>query len=68
MNDDLWAEAVNALRSSHVKAPLEKLMRREYEKRREQLVSDPSLLNAGKCQELRKWLKDLFGSPIDTQN
>ena len=67
MSDDLWKEAVLNLRSSQAAAPLRRLMEAEYEKRKEQLVSNNTDINAGKAQELRKWLKDLFGEPVDTQ-
>lgn len=64
---DPWKDTVIALRSSHAAAPLRRLMEEEYEKRKEQLVSENTDINCGKAQELRKWIKLLFSESVDIQ-
>lgn len=66
MSDDLWQDAVDSLRGSQAFMPLRRLMEAEYEKRKEQLVSENTDVNCGKALELRKWLKDLFSESVDT--
>jgi hypothetical protein len=67
MKDDLWAEAAKSLRTSQAAAPVRRYLEAEYEKRKDQLVSDNSDINCGKAQELRKLLKDLFEQDVDMQ-
>ena len=66
MSNELWVEAARALRSSQAAAPLRKFLEAEYDKRRDQLVSNNDDVTCGKAQELRKLLKDLFEQEIDT--
>lgn len=66
MSEELWQDLKTALKSSNVAQPLRKYLQAEYTKRTEQLVADPNLITAGKAQELRKLLKDLFPEGVDS--
>ena len=66
MSDDPWRDAVVSLRSSQAAAPVRRFLEEEYDKRREQLVSENTDINCGRAQELRKLLRDLFERDVDT--
>lgn len=67
MSDDIWRDAARNLRSSQAAAPLRKYLEVEYDKLKEQLVSENTDRLAGRAQQLRKLLKDLFDQDVDTQ-
>jgi len=67
-SEELWNEVKRALSSSQVGPVLRKYLQSELANRMDKLVSDPTLVLAGKAQELRKLLKDLFDEGVDTTN